>query len=683
MRVSVNLNAQKPDTTTNAVIYARYSSHGQTEQSIEGQLAKGHEYAAAQGYTVVHEYIDRAMTGRNDNREAFQKMLSDTGKHQFQVVIVWKVDRFGRNREEIAFNKHTCKKNGVRVEYVAESLPNSPEAVILESVLEGMAEYYSIQLSQNIRRGQLESAKKCQCVGGSVPLGYTLDSDKHFVIDPQTAPVVKKIFDLYAEGATISEITGQLNEQGIRTARKQLFTKNSLTKLLKNEKYIGVYTYKDIVRVEGGVPAIVDESTFDRVQELLKINRRAPSHTWTKVEYLLTDKLFCGHCGSPMVGESGFSHTGAKYSYYGCIKRRREKACDKKPVRQDWIEALVLDETVKLLHDDELMEYIIDRTWEYYQVTDKVQEEKAVLEAQLAEVDKAINNLVRAIEAGIFNAATKSRMDELDAQKAALTASLADLELTSGIRITRDHIEYFLLRLRDLDVKDRECQKRLVQTFVNAVFIYDDGRVKITYNYSGQSSTIALNQIASAEKGKGFVCCLPCSCSAGEPDVTQTQPVPSISPTNTPDENTVLPGLDDDIILPDGGRNDSTTREATGVTSMDKARRVIEQLEEELERLSEVEEAHVIIAGHKAAVALTFDDQYKAGIDDRFRKIVRERIDGVIGGIDTVALTTDKTVMDALEALQDRLDSVSDMSSLQAELDKILETMNAASRAKA
>ena len=161
------------------------------------------------------------------------------------------------------------------------------------------------------------------------------------------------------------------------------------------------------------------------------------------------------------------------------------------------------------------------------------------------------------------------------------------------------------------------------------------------------------------------------SCSAGEPDVTQTQPVPSIIPTNTPDENTVLPGLDDDIILPDGGRNDSTTREATGVTSMDKARRVIEQLEEELERL----------AGD-LAVGLD-DDLTGQGADDRFRKIVRERIDSVIGGIDTVALTTDKTVMDALEALQDRLDSVSDMSSLQAELDKILETMNAASRAKA
>ena len=113
------------------------------------------------------------------------------------------------------------------------------------------------------------------------------------------------------------------------------------------------------------------------------------------------------------------------------------------------------------------------------------------------------------------------------------------------------------------------------------------------------------------------------SCSAGEPDVTQTQPVPSISPTNTPDENTVLPGLDDDIILPDGGRNDSTTREATGVTSMDKARRVIEQLEEELERLSEVKEAHVIIAGHKAAVALTFDDGHHAELTPQVLDVLK------------------------------------------------------------
>ena len=176
-----------------AVVYARYSSHSQGEQSIEGQLAAAKAYADARGYTIVHEYIDRAMTGRNDNRDEFQQMLSDCAKKQFQVVIVWKVDRIGRNREEITFNKYRMKKHGVRVEYVAENIPDSPEAVILESVLEGMAEYYSLQLSQNIRRGYRENAKKCKYAGGRVPLGYKLAEDKSFEIDPATAPIVKDI----------------------------------------------------------------------------------------------------------------------------------------------------------------------------------------------------------------------------------------------------------------------------------------------------------------------------------------------------------------------------------------------------------------------------------------------------------------------------------------------------------
>ena len=521
MKAAIRYNIPAPISagSVHAVIYARYSSHGQTEQSIEGQLAKGHEYAAARGYTVVHEYIDRAMTGRNDNREQFQQMLSDTAKRQFTVIIVWKVDRFGRNREEIAFNKHTCKKNGVRVEYVAESLPDAPEAVILESVLEGMAEYYSIQLSQNILRGQLESAKKCQCIGGTRPLGYTVDGNKHFVIDPKTAPIVKLIFDKYAEGETISQITEYLNEQGIRTTRGKPFTKNSLTALLKNEKYIGIYAYKDLVRVEGGVPTIVEKTVFDKVQEMLKINRRAPSHTWTRFEYLLTDKLFCGCCGAPMVGESGFSHTGAKYSYYACTRKRRERTCSKRAVRQDWIEPLVLKKAKELLFDDELLNFLADQTWAFYAAEDTSQKEKAALEAQLADVDRGINNLVRAVEAGIFNAATKSRMDELDAQKAALTASLADLEILSGIQLTRDSILFFLTRFRDMDFENIECQKRLVQIFINAVFVYDD-KIKITFNHSSDSNTVTLQQIDDASEGDGFVCCAPCSTSQekSEPD---------------------------------------------------------------------------------------------------------------------------------------------------------------------
>lgn len=181
-----------------AVIYARYSSHNQSEQSIEGQIAAAKKYALDHEYQIIGEYCDRAKTGTNDNRDEFQRMLSDTSKHAFTVIIVWKVDRFGRNREEIAFNKHHCKKNGVRIEYVAENIADGPEGVILESVLEGMAEYYSLQLSQNIKRGLLESAKKHKAIGGRVPLGYVLNEDRCYQIHPESAEIVRHIFERIA-----------------------------------------------------------------------------------------------------------------------------------------------------------------------------------------------------------------------------------------------------------------------------------------------------------------------------------------------------------------------------------------------------------------------------------------------------------------------------------------------------
>ena len=504
-----------------AVIYARYSSHNQTEQSIEGQLAKGHEFAAARGYTVVHEYCDRAVSGRTDNREAFQRMLSDTSKHQFDVIIVWKVDRFGRNREEIAFNKHRCKANGVRVEYVAENLPDSPEAVILESVLEGMAEYYSLQLSQNVKRGQLESARKCQYVGGLMPLGYRADPETmRYVPDEKTAPIVRLIFDMYAKGAIEAEIIRHLNEHGYRTPRGKPYTKSALATVLHNEKYIGVYTYRaesETIRVEGGVPALIDKDTFDKVQELMKIHRRAPSSAWTKQDYILSDKLFCGHCGTRMVGESGFSHTGVKHSYYACQQKRKEHKCNKKSVRQDWIEGIVIEHVKSLLQDTELLELLADKAFEYYKASDDSAEQKALLESKLAEVEKSIANLVKAVEAGLFNEAMKTRMEELDQQKAEISAAIAELSLASKFQLTRDHILYFLLRFRDADLENREVQKRLIQTFINAIFLYDDGKIKIVHNFTGDNNIITLEAVndAEAEAGdgtaQGFVHCTPCS----------------------------------------------------------------------------------------------------------------------------------------------------------------------------
>ena len=492
-----------------AVVYARFSSHSQGEQSIEGQLSEAYKYATAHGYTIVHEYVDRAKSGRSDNREQFQQMLKDTAKKQFDVIILWKVDRFGRNREEITLNKYKCKKNGVRVEYVAETIPNTPEGVILESVLEGFAEYYSLQLSQNIRRGQAESAEKCQSTGGNRPMGYLTGPDKRFILDPDTAPTVKMIFDMYAAGSTVTEIITHLNSLGLRNRRGKAFTNNSLYAVLKNEKYTGVYLYKD-KRIEGGMPRIVDDDTFWRVQEMLKVNKRAPAHKWSKAEYLLTDKLFCGKCGSGMIGESGTSKTGAKHNYYSCSKKKRFRECDKKSIRQAVVEELVINATVDLLKDDELLEFLIENTWQYYQAQDESQEELNALHRELEQTEKAISNLITAIEAGILNDATKKRMAELEAQQKDLLAAIADREIAKGFHITREYVDFFFRQLRDRDYTDREVQKQLIATFVNSVFLYDD-HLKLNFNFSSDSRIISLSEAEAADAGEVFVHCASCS----------------------------------------------------------------------------------------------------------------------------------------------------------------------------
>jgi DNA invertase Pin-like site-specific DNA recombinase len=476
-----------------AVVYARYSSHRQGEQSIGGQLAEAQRFALERDMMIVHEYVDRALTGKNDSREQFQLMLADATKKVFDALIVWKTDRIGRNKEEIALNKYHLKKNGVKIFYVAEHIPDTPEGIILESVIEGMAAYFSEQLSQNVKRGMYQSAAKAQSTGGSRPLGYLTGPDKRLVIDPETAPTVKKIYELYGSGKTIAEIVRYLNAQGLRTLTGSPFTQNSLRTVLKNEKYIGVYTYKDELRLEGAVPPLVEPEVFQKVQEMLKYNQKAAAHKNSPADYLLTEKLFCGKCGKMMVGLCGTSKTGARYYYY-CCGNQRKKLCTKKAIPRDWIENLVLEYAVALVHNEELMEFIAENTYQYYleQNTDSAYTES--LHAALAETNKAMNNLVKAMEAGIFNETTKTRMDELDNRKAELEASIADSQLKIDLGIKKEHILYFLHRFAEFDIEDKEYQKRLIKTFINSVFVYDD-KVVLTFNYSGDNRTISVMEI--------------------------------------------------------------------------------------------------------------------------------------------------------------------------------------------
>ena len=477
----------------NAVVYARFSSHRQGEQSIEGQVAEAERFAKAHDLTIIHIYADRAQTGRNDNREQFQQMLTDAAKHAFDALIVWKTDRIGRNKEEIALNKYHLKKNGVKIFYVAEAIPDTPEGIILEAVIEGMAAYYSEQLSQNVRRGMRASAQKAQHAGGTHPLGYTVDENKKYVIDPKHAPTVQLIFDMYAAGKTITEIVNELNNRGIRTPKGKLFTFNSLNKVLKNKKYIGTYTYKDEIVIEDAIPPILDKDLFYKVQEMLRVNQKAAAHRKAKVDYLLFGKIFCGNCGTMMVGVCGTSKTGARHHYYVCPKQKK-KLCNKKAVRQLWIENLVLEHTINLLQDDALLECIAENTYQYYLSQNTETSYTKSLQKALEDTENSIWNLLRAVEAGLFSESTKIRLDELETQKNELKTALAAAKLKENLGLKKEHILFFLHQFADMDLKDIDCQKRLIKTFINSVFVYDD-KVILTFNYSSDHRTIMLKEI--------------------------------------------------------------------------------------------------------------------------------------------------------------------------------------------
>ena len=488
----------------NAVVYARFSSHRQGEQSIEGQGAAAERFAAAHGLTIVKVYADRAQTGRNDNREQFQLMLADAAKHAFDALIVWKTDRIGRNKEEIALNKYHLKKNGVKIYYVAEAIPDTPEGIILEAVIEGMAAYYSEQLSQNVRRGMRMCAQKAQSTGGTHPLGYTVDENKKFVIDPKHAPTVQEIYQLYSEGKTISEIVKHLNDKGLRTARGRPFTHNSLRTVLKNKKYIGTFEYNGEVSIENAVPPIVDVETFNKVQELLAFNQKAGAHKKAKVEYLLFSKIFCGKCGDMMVGICGTSKAGVTHHYYACRAQRKHQ-CNKRAVRQDWIEGIVLRHLTRLVKNTDLLEFIAENTYQYYLAQNTDTTYTKSLQKALDETERAINNLLRAIEAGIFNESTKDRMDELQEQKSDLKSALAAAKLKEDLGLKKEHILFFLHQFTNMDYSDIDCQRRLIKTFLNSVFVYDD-KVVLTFNYSGDDRTITLHEI---DGGLGHSICIP------------------------------------------------------------------------------------------------------------------------------------------------------------------------------
>ena len=486
-----------------AVIYARYSSDNQREESIEGQIRECTAYAEKNGFTVVKHYIDRAISAKTDNRPEFQQMIKDSDKKLFDIVLVWKLDRFARNRYDSARYKTQLKKNGVKLMSATEIISEGPEGIILESVLEGYAEYYSADLAEKVVRGQTENILKGRCNGGRGTFGYTLDSERKFHIDPLASSFVLESFKKYDEGSTMKEIRDWLNENGIKNPVGGAFTYNSVEHMLKNRRYIGELKFRDVV-VPDAIPPIIPLELFEDVQEKIAKNKKAPARRKAEDDYLLTTKLHCGYCGALMFGESGTSRTGEVHRYYKCATAKKHKGCKKKTVRKQWLEDLVVNQTMQLVKDDAAMESIIAKVMG---LQNKENTNIPLYEKQLRDAESGIQNMLNAIQAGILTSSTKERLEQLEETKRELEARIAEEKLAKP-KVTEEFIRFWLLRFRKLDMNQKDQRQALVDTFINSIYLYDD-KVLITFNYKEGTQTVTFGEateVASKENGSDLDC---------------------------------------------------------------------------------------------------------------------------------------------------------------------------------
>lgn len=467
-----------------AVIYARYSSHNQREESIEQQVSECMEFAQANNLKVVDVYSDSAISGKTDKRAAFQRMLRDAEKGKFQVVVAYKSNRIARNMFNAMQYEVRLDELGIKTLYCKEEFGDTAAGRFALRTMMNVNQFYSENLSEDIMRAMNDNAENLK-INGRIPFGYRKGQDSRHEIDPDQAEIVREIFRRVLAGEPQADIAADLNARGIKTKDGNAWNKNSFRVMLRNDTYIGTYRFVDFERKDA-IPPIITKEDFALMQEFLRNKKNPQGRHRENGDYLLTGKLFCGLCGAYMVGESGTGKSGVLHHYYACQTRRKLRTCKKETVRRDWIEERVVELTKNVVLQDDVIQWIADNAVKF-QEQEHGESDVGLIEQSLAESRKSQNNIMAAIEAGIFTPTTKNRLMEVEANIAELEKTLA-IAKSRNIKISKEQIIFSLEKYRYGDIHDKKYQKNMIDSFVKKVILFDD-KIEIHYYY-GEKQTI-------------------------------------------------------------------------------------------------------------------------------------------------------------------------------------------------
>lgn len=452
-----------------AVIYARYSSDSQTEQSIEGQLRVCEEYAQKNNILILNTYIDRAMTGTNDNRPDFQRMIKDSSRKEWNYVLVYKLDRFSRNKYETAIHKKTLKDNGVKVLSAMENIPDTPEGIILESLLEGMNVYYSAELSQKVKRGMRETRLKGFYQGGGLPYGYKV-VDRKVVIDETRAETVRFMYDSYSKGITVKTMIAELTAKGILYKGKP-FAPNTVYGILGNEKYSGSYRKDDEI-IDNIYPQLIPTDTYQKVRDKAEKNKFGKRSI--KTVYLLRHKVKCGYCGRPISAETGTARNGEVKRYYKCIGRKKDNnGCIKTQIPKDFLEEFVSNVIIEKLIDTQNIDTIIAEIMRRQNLNENGN--LKMLSNEKSRIDRALDNLVMAIENGITSNTTNKRLHDLEKQQEELERQILIERSKTAVKLNESDIRQYYEQALRLEMP------MLINFLVKEIVLYND-KIEIYFN---------------------------------------------------------------------------------------------------------------------------------------------------------------------------------------------------------
>ena len=477
-----------------AYAYARFSSDNQREESIEAQFFEIKKYAESEGILIKKYYSDEAISGLTSNRPQFKEMINNIMNNgKVDYVIVYKVDRFSRNKYQSAIYKEKLSRRGVKVLYAAQRLSDTPEGGLMEGILESFAQYYSDNLSTDTRRGQYNNARNGLFNGGRPPLGYFIDDEKKYNIDSYEATIVKTIFNLYLDGMAQSKIARELNEKGYKTREKNNFTQSSVSGILTNKKYIGIYEHgrtqlkynstgkktlevkrpdEEIIINYDAIPPIIDKKTFEKVQKMIK-DRANQKAIKQHHDYPLRGLIYC-ECGQKMYG-----YTDARYK---SNSRYRCKKCNN-AIKKEALEKYIMSVARNYILDnaDVLVDKIEKETKKALESKDT---DKNALKKRLDEIDKEENNCVEYVMSFGANEKIKSKIDELNKEKNEinnlLVSTMSPINIKKEIRIWINKIKNDNLELN---------KKEFIQLLVRKVVVSRE-EVQIFFNIFARPSNI-------------------------------------------------------------------------------------------------------------------------------------------------------------------------------------------------